>query len=284
VLTHKAEHKEIIMLFHVKGTQTYFLGSLHYLPTAAPHLPRAIWQIADRSRRLVFESNVDDAEKPRELPITRTRECKPLEQRLPAPLFTATSVLWNHLIGGAASPNDLKIWAVLQSLVVAMLKLCPDLSRSLGVDRQLWNKAATRGLVPHVLEGFEMLEAFDDAPLAEQVINLERLVSDPLQAIRMFGRMHTAWRSGNLAELEQIHYEMLSAQPHTGRGLTFRRNKLWLRAILEHIRSDEPTLITVGILHFVGDESIPALLHEVAFEAVPVAVDDAPRGLLSTVQ
>ena len=270
------------MLSHVKGTQTYFLGSLHYLPTAAPHLPPAVWQIADRSTRLVFESNLDEAEKPQELPITRIPE--PLDQRLPTPLFAATSVLWNHLVGHAVSPSDLKVWAVLQNLVLVILRLCPDLSRGFGVDRQLWNKAATRGLAPHVLEGFEMLEAFDNAPVAEQITNLETLISDPFEPIRKFGRLHTAWRSGHLAELEQIHDEMLRTQPHTTRGLTFKRNKLWLPAIVDHIRSAEPTLITVGILHFVGDESIPALLHADGFEVVPVAAAGAPRDLLATIQ
>jgi uncharacterized protein YbaP (TraB family) len=272
------EHKENVVLFHVVNTQTYLLGSSHYLPPGQHHLSPAVWQIADRSKRLVFEST--NPEKLAAPPILKLPDGESLEQYLPAPLFTATSALWRALFGDTELLNEYKVWAVALKLVNTITVRHSGLSRQHGVDHQLWKRAEQRGVTPRVLEGLEALRPFDDAPLPEQVEILRAVVSNPPQAIRMAQLMCSAWQKGDLGALATIQASMISAQPATFRALMFGRNKLWLPTILEHIRSGEPTLITVGILHFVGDESVPALLHEEGFQVVPVVVDDARRGVL----
>ena len=269
------------MLFQVPNTQAYVLGSIHALPRGDNSLPGEVWRVAGQAKRLVFEVNLEQI--PPSPPVAALEAGDSLRRYLPPQLYEATAALWVGLGGDLQLMDRLKVWRVSQLLMIHLIENHSEHTLSQGVDVQLWRSARQTGRTPHALERMEMFHALDSAPVAEQAMGLARLVSQPLQARQVLPKLVAGWRESNIEVAEAFLALLLSVQPNTYRALLFARNRLWLPGIIDHLRSEEPTLVIVGFLHVLGAEGLPALLREqgVAVERVDLAHPES-GGLLSS--
>jgi len=52
------------VIWHISGTNKYFLGSIHLLPQSDSHLGDTIWSLLPKIRRIVFESDFSTMTEP----------------------------------------------------------------------------------------------------------------------------------------------------------------------------------------------------------------------------
>jgi uncharacterized protein YbaP (TraB family) len=87
------------MLWYVKGSKLYLFGSLHMLDAGPLGLRPREEQVYRKSRRIVFESNLD-AQPDFQLPDDTF-----LSQLISPPMFAATQEAWDRI--GIPEPPDL---------------------------------------------------------------------------------------------------------------------------------------------------------------------------------
>jgi uncharacterized protein YbaP (TraB family) len=256
---------EVPLLFRVVGTETYLYGSIHALPNSDPHLPAELWPLIDRAERCIFEI---DYARIQPASFAKFGPDDSLARHISPTLFSNASSLWSSL-GIQEDLSRMKVWSAGLTLGMTLVAR-QGVNFGLGVDRQLFDKAVLNLIPITALEDISALRIFDEAPFDEQIAGLTHVITQPERCVEEFYSMHRAWRMGDLAALSEVAADRLKRLPVTFKRLLGGRNRKWLSAILECIRSGEPTFIAVGALHLVGDDSLPALLRKHGYEIPPI--------------
>lgn len=180
----------------------------------------------------------------------------------PGQLFDDTLALWSRL-ALTDELESLRPWLVSQSL---MPSLVPELGFDFahGVDRMV--KARTRGRALFSLEAAGVpLQFMADAPVAEQISGMARVVQQPLEVKGELQSVVNGWRNRDVDELSAVAIRAHQQAPLLSAGLFGARNRAWMPHLLRFARSSKPTVAVVGVLHMVGPDSLVDLFGAAGF-------------------
>lgn len=132
-----------------------------------------------------------------------------------------------------------------------------------GVDAHYFAKARADGRPVGQLETFEQQVAFitgmaGDDPSAF----IQQGLSDLDQVSVKMPQLFTAWRSGNLPELDRLMNEEIRMKfPELHRTLLVERNNAWMKKLDELLATPDVEFVLVGAGHMSGDEGLVAQLR-----------------------
>ena len=130
-----------------------------------------------------------------------------------------------------------------------------------GIEMHLAMKASQEG---KPIDGFEtvdeQLRFLDGLSIDAQIDLLMQALADGAALEALMDEMIDAWRHGDVAFLERMMLEDMSAMPELYETIVVDRNRRWADAIEELLDDDQDYLVVVGALHLVGDDGLPALL------------------------
>lgn len=245
------------MLWHVRGTQLYMLGTVH-LMDAEPVLASKRRRAYQRAARVAFEYEFDMPGGPlRLLP-----EGQYLSEHLPEKLFRRLATKWRDLGFDQDELDDLKPWVAGMS-VAFELRRRPEILFAHSIDHWLLRRSRADGKEVKGLESYHAATDALDAGLpseqatwVEYCLDERRPFSDDLEA------MVEAWHTGAVAPIQRIYQHRMKTAPRMFGGLVGARNRAWLPEVLAMLDDGIPTLVAAGALHFVGGDGLPALLED----------------------
>jgi hypothetical protein len=251
------------MLFHIPTTNVFIGGTVHLLPEGEV-LPAGLLAAVIAADDCYFESDLDKAGEPT---IARYVDGDSIEQHIPLALYEETAALCDRL-DLAILPHHKPWWV---SLVISShLSMLAGNSRVFGADMQLWDAAKRAGKPIYTLESMDALQAFDSAPLEEQIARLEFVIANQDSGVSILSRIQDAWRRVDMLALQEELRWNLQLTPVTFSNLLAGRNRAWLPTILDAIEGRRSAFFAVGALHLAGEQSLHALLKEHGYGLAPV--------------
>lgn len=251
------------------NNQIYIGGTVHLLGKSDYPLPDEFEQAFREIDLLVLEADLDALSKPKaQAQLVRSlmySNGTTLKDKIKPKTFKA--------LERYCKANDLTITAMQKmkpAMVVLSLTMI-ELKRlglaDAGVDQFFLEKAKSKG---KKITGLETAEA--------QINTLENMgkgyenelilstIKELKKTPEFMDEMKKAWRTGNLADLEQVGIKTMRAEfPELNKSLLTNRNNAWLPKIKAMLGTPERELILVGALHLAGEEGVLAQLKKQGF-------------------
>jgi uncharacterized protein YbaP (TraB family) len=137
-----------------------------------------------------------------------------------------------------------------------------------GLDQRLADAALKAGKTTDGLEtAAEQIGFLDATPPIEQV----QMLSDSLDAVAQpdeLERLHAAWRAGDAATLDRLaNQPMKTKYPGLYQRILVSRNQASVKRLAASMRAQPTatTLVVVGALHLIGEDSVVADLKRDGF-------------------
>ncbi|HYG36042.1 MAG TPA: TraB/GumN family protein, partial [Clostridia bacterium] len=255
-------------LWEVSGERStvYLLGSVHLLKKEHYPLPWAFDNAFSNSQIAVFETDLDEMERPelqqRLLDKARLPPGETLRQRLSPDTYAR----FKKRLAAAGLPTDLfnhlKPSVAAKALAVTELRRL-GFNSDYGVDRYYFYRAKQEGKSIQVLETaefqFELLTGFSDA---EGELFVRTTLMDIEQTRTSFNELLNAWSTGDTERLRQLlsHSRRKAAVIHQRTVLD--RNQKWLPALETLLQGNQNAIVIVGAGHLVGTGSLIELLRQ----------------------
>ncbi len=155
-------------------------------------------------------------------------------------------------------------YAALQITQLRLMQLGFD--GSFGVESQILIQAIQHGKELGGLETLEaQLDSMDSLPMDAQQEFLMVTLEEAAAAGEMLDEIIDAWKSGDIAVLEENFLSDLSANAQLYDQLIVQRNRNWTKSIVSFTEDSRNYLIVVGALHLVGDDSVLKMLNDAGF-------------------
>lgn len=241
------------------------LGSVHFLRDGDYPLPDVVDRVLAEADRTMFELDVDDLnpmvgqmlilrlgvlDDGRQLRDVMGSSDYREAERLAADVGVDLGML------AAAKPW----YAALNVMSLQMMKLGFD--PQLGLDQHLAGRASAAGKEVLGLETMEFqLRLFDGLPERTQSDLLLQTLAEAASVEEQMDRMVSAWRNGRSHELAGELSQSFRDYPGVYDRLVIDRNRDWVDKILTQADRGGNTLVVVGALHLVGDDSVIDLLR-----------------------
>lgn len=264
------------LLWRATGSEgtVYLVGSFHLLRPSDYPLATSLEEAYQRADRVIFEISPEDMQSPDLVRKFTAAGLLPKGQKLSEMVQPETRAALVAFLGSeAALPavDPYKPWFFGISIALTTMQAA-GFDPTKGLDQHFMERVARDGKATGGLETIDQqLAALDGGPWEEQEISLRETLKPAAELRADIESLHSAWRAGDEAALEQVMFEdMMEKTPVTARLTNVERNLRWvpqLQALL-----DEPgtTLVVVGALHLIGEEGVPALMQAqgVSFERV----------------
>lgn len=257
------------MLWHIKGSNTYLLGTVHLTNFAPPKLSAAAEIAFNRATQIVFETDVgiDQPPDPRMLNLPDGVMLSTIVSRQ---LYEMTKAHWIRL--GGDEQGLLKrlpgMTAIALQFTTAALS---GYARHNGVDKTLWVRAKSEGKQIVMLETFdEQMSKLVTSPLVEQIELLKQTAEDPACRVSQVIELVDAWNTNGIGVFERELARAFAIFPKMSETIITERNEDWRPSIRKFVESETPTLVAVGALHLVGEVGLPEILKKDGFVTVPV--------------
>jgi len=136
-------------------------------------------------------------------------------------------------------------------------------SATSGVDVTIATDAEARGKPMRYFETFEQQMALlAPADPALELKTFEAFLKDFRSEGHEFPDIIRAWSAGDQDKLAALTLDSMASDPETKKRLVDERNQAWVAPIAHMLDSESGTfMVTVGALHMVGPEGVPALLR-----------------------
>lgn len=155
-------------------------------------------------------------------------------------------------------------YAALQITQLRLMQLGFD--GSFGVESQILIQAIQHGKELGGLETLEaQLDSMDSLPMDAQQEFLMVTLEEAAAAGEMLDEIIDAWKSDDIAVLEENFLSDLSANAQLYDQLIVQRNRNWTKSIVSFTEDSRNYLIVVGALHLVGDDSVLKMLNDAGF-------------------
>ncbi len=245
----------------------YLFGSLHALPKGATWRTRAFDQAMADSEVTVFEA---DAASPQGLAdierALRTWGFNPagvtLADEIGERRFERAAALADGLGLTASALAPMRPWLALVSLSQAVF-LSYGFDPAAGVEATVLAQGKREGdAFRHLETPEEQVRALAELSREDMLANFDATLEQLSDIQATTDRMLTAWRTGDLAELEAVTLAPLkSGSPSAYDALFTRRNVAWTGRIAEMLGEDDDYFVTIGVGHLVGEDSVIRLLE-----------------------
>lgn len=254
------------ILWKVQSPQNtvYLAGSIHVLQKHHYPLPHVFVDAFNQSSRVMFEVDLDGLSSPlSQMNMMRKGllHGESLLDVLSTEIYTTAKA---HLTQRGIQIEDfhhMKPWMIATAVMALELQKL-GFESAYGVDQHFYEKAQAEGKGIQGLEAVEFqVNLFDQLPLSIQ----EQFLLQTLEDLEGLGKevsdIVTAWKQGNVRELEALLVSMRD-YPELYQALVVKRNIAWLPQIEHALQEKEPVFIVVGALHLMGEEGLIAALQE----------------------
>ncbi len=235
-------------------------GTIHILTAQDYPLPEAFEKGYRQSQRVIFETDLNKMESPEfqqyilaELSYSDGRN---LKQVLREDTYLSVSDFFSERGMSMSSIDNFKPGMVATLMtVVELQRLGID---GIGVDAHFNQRVNQDQKASGQLESVEAQVAFianmgADNPDEMLAYNL----ADIKQLPELWQSMQKAWRSGNLAALDEVAASPLRTDfPEVYQALLVDRNNAWMPQIVAWSKTVEVEFVLVGVLHLVGNEGL----------------------------
>ncbi len=235
-------------------------GTIHILTAQDYPLPDAFEKAYRQSQRVIFETDLNKMESPEfqqyilaELSYSDGRN---LKQVLREDTYLSVSDFFSERGMSMSSIDNFKPGMVATLMtVVELQRLGID---GIGVDAHFNQRVNQDQKASGQLESVEAQVAFianmgADNPDEMLAYNL----ADIKQLPELWQSMQKAWRSGNLAALDEVAASPLRNDfPEVYQALLVDRNNAWMPQIVAWSKTVEVEFVLVGVLHLVGNEGL----------------------------
>lgn len=241
------------------AVEGWMFGTIHALPAGTQWRTPVLADVVNTAdvllveiaaldnRAALAETFADLAHTPGQPAITR---------RVPGDLAPALTDLLER---GDLDPDSfatIETWAA--ALTLAQISAGADPAN--GADRALIREFTGRPV--RELEGAStQLQIFDRLPELQQRTLLAAVVAEAENSKAQAARLRRAWRTGDVAVLEEATSGGILADPGLREALLTQRNRDWAKAIIPQLKREPRPLIAVGAAHLVGPEGLVSLLQ-----------------------
>lgn len=257
-----------LTLWQLDGEQNrvYLLGSVHLLREQDYPLPSAIDDAYRDAETLVMELDLDDldatAAQSTVTELGMIEGGQTLADLLGNEAFDEASRLAESLGVPLAALAATEPWLAAISIEQMMLNRI-GFDPEFGVESYLANKAGEdQKDILGLEELAEQLGYLDGLSISAQRALLLETLREAGEIEPMMDSLIAAWRFGDIAYLEANTLKDMQNYPELYEALVLRRNRNWVRKIVDLLDDDQDYLIVVGALHLVGEDSVPALLRQ----------------------
>jgi len=248
---------------HGKKSTVYLFGSIHLLPPNLAWRDERIDKAIRSADTFVFETALDaDAAKKYfdangSLPAGQS-----LKALLPSPSQDDLEADMASVHLPEARFDTRRPWVV--SVVLETVRATEmGASPTSGVDVTIMTDAAVRGKPIRYFETFaRQMALLAPADPALELKTFETFLKDFRSEGHEFPDIIRAWSAGDQDKLAALSLKNLASDPATKKLLVDDRNKAWIAPIVHMLDSESGTfMVTVGALHMLGREGVPALLR-----------------------
>ncbi len=259
---------EPAMIWIVEGNtnRVYLLGSIHALREKDHPLPDVVEIVYDDAEQLVMEIDMDDIDPLGALQFLTSHGVLTGDATLRDIMGPE---MYAQAMASAAEidfPIELldktKPWLAAIT-VQEMIMMRVGFKAEHGIEMYLTNKAIADGKPITGLETVAQQLGFLDSLSTETQISwlLQSLV-EAQQMEMLVDELVAAWRSGDVAYLEEELLFEMDAYPELHDAILVDRNESWVAPIMALLDDSDDYLIVVGAAHLVGEKSVPDLLSK----------------------
>lgn len=245
------------------------LGSIHALrPTDYP-LPALVDELIDAADQVAFELDLDAAAQDQSALVAAAQ--LPPRRSLAALLGADRYAFVNDKAAAHGLPLErvdrFDVWFVALSLTAMAMREI-GFATEYGVEQYVYAQARAMGKTVLGLETIDdQIEVFSGLSRSQQIALLEQAVGELEGGNAKMTQLVDAWREGRLDALREGLLEDFDAFPTLYRRLIVERNRAWADRLSTFAQSNARTLVVVGALHIVGDDSLIQMLRERGFSA-----------------
>ncbi len=268
--TKKANPKHILWEMKTPTTTVWFLGSIHMLKKGFYPLPHKVREVFKKSKRIVFEANMKEANEPEFQKKMLLKALYPQGDSLKKHISSKT---YNRAVAALkkipslanTKPDPFKPWMV--SLMISSEILRQEgYESTLGIDHTLFFRALKQKKRVFCLETVaQQLDFFDTLSPANQELFLIYTILEADAIGTAMNQIVEKWKQGNDKALEELLNEGFEKVPEIYTPLIVKRNKAWLPKLIKLGKKTDPALVVVGALHLVGENSVINLLEKKGF-------------------
>jgi uncharacterized protein len=256
------------------GNTTYLFGTIHVGKPAFFPLEDEVTRALSRASKLVLEIDIRKPE-PFQLALNK-HGIYPAGETIDSHLSPATLVQLKQALQAASIQFDnvkhMKPWLLANMLVGLDLER-NGYQRGYGIEAFLLSLADKQSKDVRELESAEyQMSLFNSMPDAMQEQYLRENLAElgDGNALKKAQALIDAWENANGDAAEAFMRESLSekttSSEFTQRVLLDKRNPEMASKIEKLLQEDETSFVGVGLLHMVGETSVPKLLRQRGYE------------------
>lgn len=254
-------------LWQVQGQSNvvYLLGSVHVLKADNYPLPAVIERAFTNSAIAAFETDIGAMEQPetqmKVLSRARLPEGQTLQEQLSPAVYSSFT---NH---AAQVGLPLMAFEQLKPSIAAVTLDVVDLQKQgfdpeYGLDKHFYALARKTGKETATLETVDFqIGMLTDFSKEEGELLMETTLKDMDKMKSEFGKLLTAWETGDANALEKLLNEASKEAPAIYKRLLTDRSASWVPKIQEWLRGNKNVIVIVGAGHLVGREGVVELLR-----------------------
>ena len=255
------------MACQCKGkNQLYIGGTVHLLGKSDYPLPDEYEQAFREIDLLVLEADLDALSRPKaQAQLVQSlmyTDGTTLKSAIKPKTYRALAHYCKSAGLSIKSMQAMKPSMVVLTLTMAELKRLG--LAGAGVDHKFLDKAKTAGKKITGLESAEtQINALGKMGKGHEDELILSTIKEIKQTPKFMDEMKTAWRFGNLVDLEKVGIKTIRAEfPELNQRLLTNRNTAWLPKIKAMLATPGRELILVGVLHLAGNDGVLAQLKK----------------------
>ncbi len=257
-----------------KGSDQLLIGgTVHLLPPAQYPLPAEFDAAFQHSDVLVLETDL--------APMQDQARAASLQQQLLYPAGTTLSsklaektrqqlqdILQRHQL---TLPQVEQFRPGMLVTQLTLLELQQHQFTSPGVDQHYLTLAQQQNKTLKYLEPIEFqLKLLAGLGEGREDLFLQHALSDVSETADMMAKALSAWRSGDLAAVEQLVLAPVkTADAQTYQQMFVARNQAWLPQIQALFGNKEQEFVLVGLGHLAGTDGVLVLLQQAGYQVEP---------------
>lgn len=279
LLIFSASHAQAELLWSNKkaGGDDWMVGTIHLGDARLSNLPQSIKSAIDSADVVVIETDLSLVDMSQQQSLLFQYAALPqgvtLNQMLSEPVYNKVKQHFASYGVDIAQFAQFKPWLVALTMVqmsYSRLNLQPEY----GIDQQVKAYAKQQGKQVIGLESYaQQINFFNVITQKYPEITGDDLILDTLRELKEYADLPhdliNAWVNSDLDVFEKVYQDTLSTSKFDQAAeqvLIVERNYNW-QETLEAMFAQQKVFVAVGSLHFVGGESLPALLDN-QFELV----------------
>lgn len=258
-------------------TRVYLCGTIHLLRASDYPLPAAYETAYKDSQRLVFELPPGSQHDPKLAAQMQERGSYPEGTQLPATIQPAT---WNALADWCAKHQvnaeafkRLRPWLAALTVAAteyAALGAAPDR----GVDSVFETRMTKDGKTGEGLETVDLqIGLFSKLTSRQQEQLLEQTLAEVKTLPTQFERMITAWRTGDVDDLNKMMFEEAKNYPDLMDIFLVQRNASWMQKLEGFLSTSDHVMVLVGAGHLGGETGVLELLRKKGYKVEKVKAE-----------